>query len=606
MADYLSRAAYREEDNKKQLVKEMYNLESNFFVTELNSISSWELIKDQEQDEYCKNIKGKLESGFVFSENSPKFFLREGLLLCLRNSSDRHKYKAKLVVPRSKVLLVLKTCHDSRSVAHAGFSRTLKRIKEKFFWQNFYKDVKNYVASCHECISRRGFSKNQKAPVQRVPLPNFPFEKVGIDAIGPFVTSIEGNKHLIVMTDYFTKYAEVYPVKDIQSSTVCKVLIDFISRHGIMRVLYSDRGSNFISVAMQEVYELLGISKQQCLSYSPQGNGAVERLNKTLVNALSHLVSFNQTDWCQQVPLALMAYRNAHHRSIDEKPSFLVNGRDLIMPADFIYAEPVRSYSDTLSYRQEVINRLHNTFALVKSNLEKSAEEISKNVAPLPKNKLIEVGNVVYLNTPKIKIHSSKKLSKLNEGPFRVITKHSPVIFEIKHLNKPENVQKVHLNRIFKVPERAIFEWESPSNAELETTVDVSPTSVQRLPSEEEILKEFPPYTLPLEMGNFLEEENYENQGINLPSSGEELSEVPEPVVEIQNGEGELVLIPSESNEHQLSSCEEVVGMQTCNSDNSGVIHEGSVSGDTEGNTQTENSWSNRLRPRDRSGFVKK
>ncbi|GIY54610.1 hypothetical protein CDAR_426211 [Caerostris darwini] len=114
--------------------------------------------------------------------------------------------------------------------------------------------------------------------------------------------------------------------------------------------------------------------------------------------------------------------------------------------------------------------------------------------------------------------------------------------------------------------------------------------------------EEFPPYTLPLETGNFLEEENYENQGINLPRSGEELSEVPEPVVEIQNGEGELVLIPSESNEHQLSSCEEAVRMQTCNSDNSGVIHEGSVSGDTEGNTQTENSWGNRLRPRDRSG----
>ncbi|GIX90419.1 reverse transcriptase [Caerostris extrusa] len=279
-----------------------------------------------------------------------------------------------------------------------------------------------------------GSFQKSKAPVQRVPLSNFPFEKVGIDAIGTFVTSIEGNKHLIIMTDYFTKYAEVYPVKNIQSSTVCKVLIDFISRHGIMRVLYSDRGSNFISATMQEVYELLGISKQQCLSYSPQGNGAVERLNKTL--------------------------RIRRRKS-------------------------------------------------------------QKNVAPLPKNKLIEVGDVVYLNTPKIKIHSSKKLSKLNEDPFRVITKHSPVIFEIKHLNKPENVQKVHLNRIFKVPERAIFEWESPSNTELEITVDVSPTSVQRLPSEEEILKEFPPYTLPLETGNFLEEENYENQGnlVNLSDS---------------------------------------------------------------------------------------
>ncbi|GIX83458.1 retrovirus-related Pol polyprotein from transposon 297 [Caerostris darwini] len=102
------------------------------------------------------------------------------------------------------------------------------------------------------------------------------------------------------------------------------------------------------------------------------------------------------------------------------------------------------------------------------------------------------------------------------------------------------------------MPEKEILEGESPSNAELEIPVDVSPTSVQRLPSEEEILKEFPPYTLQLETGNFLEEENYENQGnlVNLSGSGEELSEVPEPVVEIQNGKGELDRIPSESNEH--------------------------------------------------------
>ncbi|GBN08636.1 Gag-Pol polyprotein [Araneus ventricosus] len=170
---------------------------------------------------------------------------------------------------------------------------------------------------------------------------------VSFDAVDPFVTSMEGNKYLILITDYFTRYPEVYPVKDIQSSTVAKVLLDFISRHGIMKVLYLDRGSNFISAAMQEFFDILGISKKQCLSYSPQRNGVVERLNKTLIESLSHLVSVNQTDWCQQVPLALMAYRNAHRRSVDEKPSFLLYGRDLTMPPDFFYSEPVRSYAET-------------------------------------------------------------------------------------------------------------------------------------------------------------------------------------------------------------------------------------------------------------------
>ncbi|GIY06131.1 endonuclease [Caerostris extrusa] len=106
-----------------------------------------------------------------------------------------------------------------------------------------------------------------------------------------------------------------------------------------MQTLYSDRGSNFLSAAMNEVYEKLGISKQHTLAYNPQGNGLVERLNKTLIDTLSHLVSEKQEDWCQHVPLALMAFRSAHHRSIQETPAFLVYGRDLQMPYDLIFRD---------------------------------------------------------------------------------------------------------------------------------------------------------------------------------------------------------------------------------------------------------------------------
>ncbi|GBM60997.1 hypothetical protein AVEN_264340-1 [Araneus ventricosus] len=141
---------------------------------------------------------------------------------------------------------------------------------------------------------------------------------------------------------------------------------------------------------MQEVYELLDTSKKQCLSNSKQGNGAVERLNKTLVEALSHIVSYNQRDWCQQIPLTLMAYRNAHHRTIYEKPSFVIHGRDLTMPPHLINAEPIRSYSDTFSYKQDLVNRMHSTYTLITSSLEKAVEENSKNPAALPNSKRID------------------------------------------------------------------------------------------------------------------------------------------------------------------------------------------------------------------------
>ncbi|GIY89546.1 endonuclease [Caerostris extrusa] len=264
---------YVENENRLNAVNA---LDSNFSTFQINSMQINDIIKLQNQDGFCQQIKEKLRNNWHFSRRSPEFFVKNDLLLCYRNKRNRHDSRAKSVVPKSMGL---------------------------------YLTVKNYIALCHSCIPRRGFSKTVKAPIQKIPIAEYPFQKCAFDAVGPFVTSSCRNKYLIVISDYFTRYAEAYPVENIQSSSVACVLIDFISRHGIMQTLYSDRGSNFLSAAMNEVYEKLGISKQHTLVYNPEGNGLVERLNKTLIDTLSHLVSEKQEDWCQHVPLALMAFR---------------------------------------------------------------------------------------------------------------------------------------------------------------------------------------------------------------------------------------------------------------------------------------------------------
>ncbi|GBM76242.1 hypothetical protein AVEN_105423-1 [Araneus ventricosus] len=191
-----------------------------------------------------------------------------------------------------------------------------------------------------------------------------------------------------------------------------------------METLYSDRGSNFLSEAMMEVCQRLGISKRHTLSFNPQGNGLVERLNKTLIDTLRHLVSKTQEDWCQHLPLSLMAFRNINHRTVEtveETPAFLLYGRAPVMPYDLIFSDPVRTYSYTPSYAQQLVNRLQSTYTLVKNNLEKSTDEIQKHQKSFPKSNKSSVGNLVYLHTRKIKFRTSKNLAKQNQGPFRVV-----------------------------------------------------------------------------------------------------------------------------------------------------------------------------------------
>jgi hypothetical protein len=45
--------------------------------------------------------------------------------------------------------------------------------------------------------------------------------------------------------DYFSKWPEVFALEDQQADTIVKCLLEVISRHGAMKILLSDQGSNF-------------------------------------------------------------------------------------------------------------------------------------------------------------------------------------------------------------------------------------------------------------------------------------------------------------------------------------------------------------------------
>ena len=61
-------------------------------------------------------------------------------------------------------------------------------------------------------------------------------------------------------------------------------------------VLHSDQGRNFESALVHEVCKLLGIRMSRTTAYHPQGDGLVERMNRSLVESLSKYVDTNQ-DW---------------------------------------------------------------------------------------------------------------------------------------------------------------------------------------------------------------------------------------------------------------------------------------------------------------------
>ena len=101
--------------------------------------------------------------------------------------------------------------------------------------------------------------------------------------------------------DYFTNFAEAYPLRSMDAETVAQTLVnEFIIRYDVPLQLHSDRGTNFMS-DLFKMCQLLGFEKMQTTSFHPQSDGLVERFNKTLETMLSMYVDRKTGTNCYQL-----------------------------------------------------------------------------------------------------------------------------------------------------------------------------------------------------------------------------------------------------------------------------------------------------------------
>ena len=117
-----------------------------------------------------------------------------------------------------------------------------------------------------------------------------------------------------------------------EALTIAKLLAEHIvPRHGVPRKLLSDRGANFLSKLMIELYKLLGIQKVNTTAYHPQTDGLVERFNRTLTDTLAKSAKDNRRNWDKRLPQVLFAYRTSPQESTELTPFMLLHGREAVL-----------------------------------------------------------------------------------------------------------------------------------------------------------------------------------------------------------------------------------------------------------------------------------
>lgn len=267
----------------------------------------------------------KQRSELDFS-SSEEFLQKDDVLYRLQGSV------LQLVVPRVVQEVVLSLGHSIPWAGHLGKHKTMARIRKYFHWPGWLRaDVALYCKSCPQS-QKSSMKTPSRAPLQPLPLISTPFERIGMDIVGPLERSKAGNRYMLVLTDYATKYPEVFPLRCIKAKNIAVCLVQFFSRVCFPLEILTDRGTNFMSSLLKQVYQLLGIKSLRTTPYHPQTDGLAERFNHTLKQMLRRFVNDTGTDWDQWLPYLLFAYREVLQASSGFSPFELLYGHEVRGP----------------------------------------------------------------------------------------------------------------------------------------------------------------------------------------------------------------------------------------------------------------------------------
>ena len=187
-----------------------------------------------------------------------------------------------------------------------------------------------------------------------------PLERISFYILGPVTRTHTGSKYILVVTDYFTRFAEANGLPDIETPTVAdKLLTEFICRYGLPLQIHTDQGAQFTSDLFVELCKMLSICKTRNKPFHPQSSGLVERLNRTIEDMLSKFVSRHQKAWDKYPPFLMMAYRSSVHETLGENPCFIMMGREATLPVELIYRRYKTQEDDSIpEYVETLMNSL--------------------------------------------------------------------------------------------------------------------------------------------------------------------------------------------------------------------------------------------------------
>ena len=362
--------------------------------------------------------------------------IEDGLLFKQFHKRDGLGDYIQFLVPCEMKEEVLKNMHNSVMSGHLGKNKTKEKLVQRFYWYEMKEDIRIWISQCDICAANKPPQKSSRAPLGKMPVGG-PIDRLATDLIGPLPITPRNNRYILTVTDYFTKWVEVFPVPD-QTAATCANLIlnEVICRFGSPLSVHSDQGRCYESVIFQELCEILDIRKTRTSPRNPKCNGQVERFNRSLISMVKSYLRGEQTNWDTNLGCLAGAYRASPHETTGLTPNLLMLGREIRFPfeltkdgQEFAVKSDVKTWG---AHALKVRERLQKAHHVARKHLEvrmkrrKDHYDVKSNLISYQK-----FDKVWYLNESR-KEGNCQKLQPLYLGPCLILKRFNDINYQIQ------------------------------------------------------------------------------------------------------------------------------------------------------------------------------
>ncbi len=487
-ADYLSRRPAEIEDLKKQCTESMDPKTVAVIVSgvgdnvqavsgalsaeklvwkpdsEVVSVSMTELKEKQVRDAVVGPVYKSVLSGSrpakkdwdgwshdskILLRNFEKLYILNGVLF--RKTAKFNQ----IVLPSQYHQIVFDELHVK--MGHLGVEKVVDLAQARFYWPNMAHHIKQFVQKRCRCIINKQPNVKEKAPLHPISAKS-PFEMISIDFI-ELDTCSGGYKYGLVACDHFTRFVQFYATRSKSSKAAAdKIFNDFILQYGFPKRIHHDRGPEWNSNLWKELHRLSGIKASNTTPYNPQGDGQVERYNRTLLNMLRTLSQKEKKNWRKHLPKLAFAVNSTVSKATHYSPFFLLYGREPKLPIDGVFQE-AQEYHELKrkshdQFVKEWESSMKEAHEIARENIEKLASYNKRYHDDKAKAVEIKVGDLVLVQNMREREGKAKMRSYWEESLFKVTdVKENVPVYTITNVRKSKDVRVVHRNKLMRVNE---------------------------------------------------------------------------------------------------------------------------------------------------------